>query len=431
MKPRVLLPVSLVFGLVVPAAFSQEPVPATTFEERLVQILKERGLVDEAAKKELLDLALRMRAAEATKKGDLDKEIRTLAAAFETTGQDQTPSLKISYKKGFLLETPEGDFSLRLGAKTQMRATYVDSDEDGPAGDSLSIAVNRLRLEFEGNAYGKELTYKFVPELRGGSVSLRDGYLNYAFDRELQIRAGQYKVPFSRQELVSAFRQQFVDRSFVTDLFAPGREPGVMVHGGLSEGMFEYALGGFNGDGQNVNTNDDNALRWAARVAVNPLGPVPYSEGDLDRTQEPRIGIGANFFHNPVRAVSPDVDVDAFGFDGVFFLQGLSVQGEWFVRRSDADTGPTATDVGGYLQAGYCLENGWEGAVRLAGASFDDDVLAAGATRQQREYQLAVSRYFRKHDLKLQADVTRRVVDVFGGGDLEDSVLRAQFEVAF
>jgi hypothetical protein len=67
----------------------------------------------------------------------------------------------------------------------------------------------------------------------------------------------------------------------------------------------------------------------------------------------------------------------------------------------------------------------------LAGASFDDDVLAAGATRQQREYQLAVSRYFRKHDLKLQADVTRRVVDVFGGGDLEDSVLRAQFEVAF
>ncbi|HKB17315.1 MAG TPA: porin, partial [Planctomycetota bacterium] len=244
------------------------------------------------------------------------------------------------------------------------------------------------------------------------------------------LRGGQFKVPFSRQELTSAFKQQFVDRSFVTDAFAPGREPGAMVHGAMEDGVFEYAVGAFNGDGQNVNANDDNAVRWAGRVAVNPFGPVPYSEGDLERTEEVLLGIGVNAMFNPIRGAT-DADVQSFGIDGILLTGGLSVQGELYLRRADLENGPTADDSGSYIQAGYLIADGWEIAGRFAGASFDDDVLVAGNTRQQRDYQLALSRYFHKHDLKIQADVTRRSTDVFADQDLLDSILRVQAQLAF
>ncbi|HKB14613.1 MAG TPA: porin, partial [Planctomycetota bacterium] len=344
--------------------------------------------------------------------------------------QGEAPEVKASFRKGFVLETADGDFSLKVGGKLQIRTAYTDADDDGPGHNATDFDVHRARAEFEGNAYGKDLTYKLTTELRGGSASLRDGYLNYAFDKSVQLRGGQFKVPFSRQELTSAFRQQFVDRSFVTDAFAPGREPGAMLHGAIEDGVFEYAIGAFNGDGQNVNANDDNAVRWAGRVAVNPFGAVPYSEGDLDRTQDVLLGIGANAMHNPTRG-APDADVDSFGIDGILLASGLSVQGELYLRRSDIENGPTADDEGAYVQAGYLFAEGWEIEGRMAGASFDDDVLVAGNTRQQREYQLGLSRYFRKHDLKIQADVTRRYIDVFADTDLLDHVLRLQAQLAF
>ena len=428
LRPRLLLP--LLFVALATSTPSQAPPPEKTFEERLVEILKERGIVDEATRRELLELAARMKAEEAAKREGLDREIRALEAVAGRAVQGETPEVKASYRKGFILETADGDFSMRIGGKLQIRGSYLDRDDDGTGNNATEFDVHRARAEFEGNAYGKDLTYKLSVDLRGGSSSLRDGYLNYAFDKAVQIRGGQFKVPFSRQELTSAFRQQFVDRSFVTDQFAPGREPGAMLHGSMEAGVFEYAFGAFNGDGQNVNTNDDNAVRWAGRAAVNPFGAIPYSEGDLDRSQEVLLGIGVNAMHNPTRG-TPDADVDTVGLDGILLTGGLSVQGELFLQRADVEGGPTAEDEGAYVQAGYLLAEGWEVAGRIAGASFDNDILVVGDTRQQREYQLAFSRYFRKHDLKVQADVTHRSIDVLGNQDELDRVLRLQAQLVF
>ncbi|MGH7149877.1 MAG: porin [Planctomycetota bacterium] len=430
MTPRPLLLLPVLVGVLATWTPSQSPAPAKTFEERLVEILEERGLVDEATRKELLDLATRMKAEEAAAREGLDREIRALEAVAGRGSQGEAPEVRATYRKGFILETADEDFSLKIGGKLQIRGSYLDRDDDGTGSNSTSFSVNRARAEFEGNAFGKDLTFKLTTDLRGGSASLRDGYLNYAFEKAVQIRGGQFKVPFSRQELTSAFRQQFVDRSFVTDTFAPGREPGAMLHGSMEDGVFEYALGAFNGDGQNVNTNDDNAVRWAGRVGVNPLGAVPYSEGDLDRTQEILLGIGVNAMHNPTRG-TPDADVDSFGLDGILLTGGLSVQGELFLQRSDVENGPTAEDEAAYVQAGYLIADGWEIAGRVAGASFDNDVLATGDTRQQREFQVGLSRYFRKHDLKIQADATHRSIDVLGNQDELDRVLRLQAQLVF
>src|SRR5262245_32048584 len=153
------LPYLLLPGLLVATAFSQNAEPTKSFEERLVEILRERGLLDAATEKELLDLAAQMRAQDKESSAALDREVRALAAAFEKGGaQDQAkPPVQVAYDHGFKLTTPDGDFSLRIRAVVQLRATYSDLDDsDAGSDDTLSLSVNRLRLGFEGNAYGKD-----------------------------------------------------------------------------------------------------------------------------------------------------------------------------------------------------------------------------------------------------------------------------------
>ena len=62
----------------------------------------------------------------------------------------------------------------------------------------------------------------------------QDANVNYDFTKGkklFMLKAGQYKVPFGRQQLTSSGNQQFVDRSVVSDTFARGRDIGVQLWG--------------------------------------------------------------------------------------------------------------------------------------------------------------------------------------------------------
>lgn len=105
------------------------------------------------------------------------------------------------------------------------------------------------------------------------SPALQTGYLEFAFLPELQLRAGQFKVPFSLEELTSSRFIDFVERSLINEL-APARDVGIMVHGSLMKGVASYSLGGFNGSGQNTaDNNPDKDL--AGRFVL-----VPFKESN-------------------------------------------------------------------------------------------------------------------------------------------------------
>jgi len=73
---------------------------------------------------------------------------------------------------------------------------------------------------------------------------------------ELQIKVGQFKVPFSQEELISTKFLEFVENVSVNEL-VPRRNPGVTVHGELFGGALRYATGLFNGLGKLApNTSD-------------------------------------------------------------------------------------------------------------------------------------------------------------------------------
>lgn len=340
-----------------------------------------------------------------------------------------TKGRPLDYKpgKGFTFTSPDEKFQLSLGARLQSRYTFTDN-ETGQ--DSSEFRVRRMKLFTSGHAYTKDLTYKLQVNFADSSKLLEDAWMNYKFMDEAQLLFGQEKVQFARQEITSSGAQQFVDRANATDTFKVGRDTGLTLHGKLAKGLVNYNLGVYGGVGQNtLRSTNDNAL--AARVAFNPLGDMPYSEADLEHSAKPLVSIGANYFTDTLKrsgtafesnnltfagsngwlgkgastfGASEKVDIDNFGIDAAFKWMGFSAQGEYFAGRADGqDSGNKLRAHGAYAQAGYfIIPKHLEVATRYSYVDPNRDK----SNDLRAEISGAVSYYFSKHNLKLQADAT-------------------------
>jgi len=131
-----------------------------------------------------------------------------------------------------------------------------------------TFLVRRARLSLEG-----KLERYFDFKVEGDfadttSTLLRDFYINVHRLDEFQLRFGQFKEPFSQEELRSDIYQDFVERSLVNNL-APSRSPGLMASGVIDKGVFEYQIGAFNGKGLLAN-NNNSSPEGAVRVRFAP-----------------------------------------------------------------------------------------------------------------------------------------------------------------
>jgi hypothetical protein len=63
----------------------------------------------------------------------------------------------------------------------------------------------------------------------GGSFLLEDAWVAYDFADGWNVKAGQFKAPFLRDELVDSKHQLAVERAFITDLLTVDRTQGVQV----------------------------------------------------------------------------------------------------------------------------------------------------------------------------------------------------------
>lgn len=363
-----------------------------------------------------------------------------------------TKTKPFSYKvgKGFSLASADEKFQLSLGARLQSRYTFTENET---APNASEFRVRRMKLFMAGHAYSKDLTYKLQVNFADSGKLLEDAWLNYRFADEAQLLFGQEKVQFARQEITSSGAQQFVDRSNATETFKVGRDTGAMLHGKVAKGLATYNLGIYGGVGQNtVRTTDNNAL--AARVTVNPFGEMAYSEADLDQSAKPLLSIGGNYYRNTLKKTSAtayetnnlafagsngwlgrgasvfgaaeEVDIDSYGVDTAFKWNGFSAQGEYFIGRAEGqDSGNKLRAHGAYAQAGYfIIPKNLEIAARYSYVDPNRD----RSDDLRTEVTGAVSYYFDKHNLKLQADATNIHRQPAGTDDMQ---YRLQAQVIF
>jgi phosphate-selective porin OprO and OprP len=467
LKPVLISAAMALFGA---AVFGQEPA-TTPFEDELIELLRRRGVASDAECE-----ALRARAGEMKRRNDLDAAV---AAEVETmTARLAQDAPKLSYKQGsgFTAATADGNFSLTIGGRFQSRLEYEfedDDDGDGGATDDLpNFLTPRVRLWFRGKAFTPKLTYDFQFEIGGdlpkGSVAttttltggnpgetaassstftgsdfvaeMKDGNLNYELaGKSAQVKAGQFKVPYARQQLSSVGRMEFIDRAIVDRLFSPGRNKGVMLWGrlgGEKDDLFEWNAGAFNGEGEN-RLNDDEGLMWAARAAVNPWGAVPYAEGDL-RSEEERgkflgaLGVNA-WYHQEDGLGANNTDAWSIGADLAAMWEGFFFTVEGHYRETDRATAASPPSdmelTGWFAQLGYMIvPRTFEVAVRYAEVDWDNALTQSAA----REYLIVLGYFFQDHDLKAQLDFGR-VENHFlsAGSNDEDLRLRMQVTLVF
>ncbi len=462
MSFRIALALSLVASLLA----AQD---APSVDSRLLEILKERGVINATEFAELKDLEAKLRA-----ESDVDAKVESKINEMVARMAQDPP--KVTYKPGggWTWTTADGNFALTATGRIQVRFTNDWNEKEKPNNtegqDSQNFAVQRARLTFKGFAFDPKLKYEIQMDVAGDTVtagastsgnrftSLRTAFVEYDFDPAFTIAAGQLKNPYGRSsELTSSGGLEFVDRSMVAGVFEPTFfEPGMLIagkFGGESKDFLEYDVGVYNGDGQNVANNDDG-LSYTGRIAVSPWGQVPYTEADL-RPEADRhafkLTLGLNALYNQDNNGKFAFDTNPLtyeddyrlGADLTMIWEGFYSQSEFHYRRDHDIT--ERKIFGWFSQLGYAIiPEHLDVALRYSVADWDyqsSGVATLSAGNQAdlptalREYLFVVGYYWNGHAEKIQLDFGR-VEDHRKGPDTsskdnDEWRLRIQFQIIF
>jgi phosphate-selective porin OprO and OprP len=162
------------------------------------------------------------------------------------------------------LQNAGGDFSMKITGNGQFDFRGYQAGNHPPN----TFLVRRVRLGVEGKV-ARYFDYKVSADFADTrNTVLRDLFIGIHRIDELQLRFGQFKEPFSQEELMAHVHTDFVERSLVNNL-VPSRSPGLMAFGVLNKGKFEYQLGAFNAKGL-LAANTSNQPEGVVRVRFAP-----------------------------------------------------------------------------------------------------------------------------------------------------------------
>tara|TARA_R110002073_G_scaffold140253_14_gene291053 strand:+ start:18675 stop:20000 length:1326 start_codon:yes stop_codon:yes gene_type:complete len=357
---------------------------------------------------------------------------------------------------GLTVSSKDGLFSVATRVRVQVRGE-VANESGSPA--EMGILLRRARLQFKGHSFGKHNKFKaefaFSPadlrirEIDGNNLvretPLLTWYMEFDQNPNATIRVGQYKIPFSRQRVISSGNQQMVDRSIANGEFNLDRDIGLDVRSKdlFDLGHFRYYAGVYNGEGRSAVGFGNSDLMYLARFEYLPFGIFKdYSESDFERLAKPGLSIGAAYSYAP-NAVGTRVnrngaptdggttDVHSANADVTFKYQGFSASGEFHYRdgaRNADETDPNFEEarngIGWFAQAGYLLpRQPFEIAGRFGQLIAADDSSLGDAN----EAGLAVSYYPGQHPFKFQADVFQ----LWGDEDLADGETKARVQMQY
>lgn len=364
--------------------------------------------------------------------------------------------------KGFTVTTEDGKYSTTVRARFQMRETVTGQGVEGaPRRWTQEQHVRTVRLFLQGHILDPDLKYTLQLAFggndfeAGSSSPLFDAWVEYTALRDLNIRVGQFFVPFDRARTIRESSLQFVDRPIIIGELTLDRDMGLMLSSNdfLGQGgLLSYNLGFFGGEGRNRFGTSTPGLLYVARFAVRPFGAFDDDvEGDLQRLPKPRLMVGVAGAYNQKtnRQRSTTGTTFAFGtfdyvhadVDAVFKYLGLSVLAELLYRdasphfREGTTNGQPAREWSrsgwGYiLQAGYMLTSKLEATGRfdLQRVKPDSDpTLLAQVDQQGREVGAGLNLYLNGHALKVQGDYAYQ----FGRTGPTRHLVRLQLDASF
>ena len=337
--------------------------------------------------------------------------------------------------KGFVISSDDGNYTMKLGGRMQVRYTYDAVDGFGSsdnAADESAFNIPRARLKLAGHLFDKKMTYYFQTDFGKGKAGLKDFFTDYiVHNKWLRIRTGQSKRPFSRQQLTSSGKQELVDRAITDKAFMAGRDIGIEIHNHyIKSPEFEYALGIYNGNGIK---SDGFADRFnptmVARLGYNYGGIKGYCEADFN-------GGPFRFAMATSALMNFDIDGDDTNdtalmgeIDFIMKIHGVTTSGAFYYSQANGESmldGKTLSDaIGFHGQLGYLIFGKYQPVLRYAMVQYSE------TKTTQSEISAGISFYPHKHNFKWQSDVAMKSTLVDGSNTQDDYVIRTQLQVAF
>lgn len=307
-----------------------------------------------------------------------------------------------------------GSKALQISGLLQPR--YQGFEQKG-ANDAFDL--HRARLDVKGNITDK-WSYEVYTEF-ASSVKLIDGYTAYKFADFAKITAGQFKIPFSNENLVSDSQLEFIDRSQGVEALVSrskdvignsnGRDIGLQLSGNLAKTddryLFDYFIGVFNGAGYNVTADNNYHKDVSARLGFHPIKNLDFG-GSLYRGQ----GIPTGGAKQQAR--------NRYGFDGRYILGNLSLTAE-YIHGTDA----AVQKDGWFGQAGYFV---WPKKIQLVAKYDTFDPNKTIGTDRTFIYTGGVNFIFNQWT-KLAVDYLFRHEEA--AVQVKNNVLEAQLQIAF
>lgn len=170
---------------------------------------------------------------------------------------------------------------IKLSGYTHVRYRVREDNIDG-------FDIRRARLSLKGKI-SKQLRFKLQTELGGSCQKLLDAELSFDLNPVIKLSAGQFKIPFSQENLMSNTKLATINRSQSVEALTArskdilgnqgGRDIGFKLSGSFSKvndrPRFNYVFGIFNGSG--INTADLNQQKdIAGRVVIHPIKNMAF-----------------------------------------------------------------------------------------------------------------------------------------------------------
>ena len=452
--------------------------------------------------------------------------VQEVLADSKTRGQF-ADGLDTGYNNGFYVQTADKNFKLVIGGFIQFRYTYAFQTRSATGGtgtspfkqttqqqDANGFDIRRARISFSGNAFSPDITYKLEGDFYNGSnltnASLKstttssgasgsssgvqtasasgnfivtDAFIGYRFSDMVKLRAGSFKVPFTKAELVSDTRLGLVERPQENTPFDAQRSIGLSVYGDLIKDQLTYEVNINNGSNSNIlrrvdsangntsglaNYNYDNRMGFYARVNYAGAGTVAEfmgSESDLRKDNRDfiwMVGVAGGYesqnatnaaFDQSTTTVQGIGSNDKNGFPSTYVLngdifrgtvdfsakyQGWALNAAAYFQQINANPGPNGpTDLlpygtakASFFQSGYYAQIGYMVIPqKLEVLGRGGAIMTEGDPNVGEYYTLGLNYYLYGNNAKVSADVTYSSEAAFT--DAGDASIQNAHEVLF
>jgi len=337
------------------------PVYAQAPTEREKQL---EGMVQQLLKR-VDELEKRVNQNESTQQ-TLQKAVEQIPEATAAVKEDPN-ALNWTWSNGLTFGTKNGDYKFKLGARLQ-NDWYAGSIDDGDFPDGTRF--RRAWLTTSGTIY-EDFNFKITYDISNpGTTSFHDVYFGYDGFDFMRMRLGQFKEPFSLEEVTSDADTTFMERSPLDDL-TPRRETGLMLFNEVLDKRMTWAVGAFKNVNEFGDGDEDDAEggNWDVMARVTGLpwyeedgkkllhlglagGHREWSDEDFRIRTRGSFSVGDRLVDTGLY----DVDsIDQVGAEFGLVYGPASLQAEYAYMDIDPTLGGSSSIDSFYVQGAYTL----------------------------------------------------------------------------